>query len=125
MLILGSFSASASMIEKQLGRTTFSGTRSNPDERGSIQNIGVLNFTPAAMTLGMLKGILGELFEMYEVMCDKKGSKPTKLVGSGNGIRRNPLLQELAEEMFGMKLAIPVCKEEAAYGAALFAIKED
>lgn len=103
-------------------RTTFSGTRSNPDERGSIQNIGVLNFTPAAMTLGMLKGILGELFEMYEVMCEKKGSKPTKLVGSGNGIRRNPLLQELAEEMFGMKLAIPVCKEEAAYGAALYSL---
>lgn len=103
-------------------RTTFSGTRSNPEERGSIQNIGVQNFTPGAMTLGMLKGVLGELFEMYVVMCEKKGSKPTKLVGSGNGIRRNTLLRELAEEMFGMKLMIPVCKEEAAYGAALYSL---
>ena len=103
-------------------RTTFSGTRSNPEERGSIQNIGTGNFTPAAMTLGMLKGVLEELHEMYVVMCDKKGSKPTKLVGSGNGIRRNTLLQELAEEMFGMKLMIPVCKEEAAYGAALYSL---
>lgn len=103
-------------------RTTFSGTRSNPAERGSIQNIGVENFHPGAMTLGMLKGVLGELHEMYVAMCDKKGSKPTKLVGSGNGIRRNPLLQELAEELFGMKLMIPVCKEEAAYGAALYSL---
>lgn len=100
-------------------RTTFSGTRSNPEERGSIQGIGVENFTPGAMTVGMLLGILGELHEMYEVMCEKTGTKALKMVGSGNGIRQNALMRELAEEMFGMKLVIPACREEAAYGAAL------
>ena len=103
-------------------KTTFSGTRSNPNERGSIQEIGVENFHPGAMTLGMIQGMLDELHEMYVQMCEKTGKKATRLVGSGNGIRRNPLMQELAEEMFGMKMEIPVCQEEAAYGAALHAL---
>lgn len=103
-------------------KTTFSGTRSNPDERGSIQGIGVENFHPAAMTLGMIQGMLEELHEMYMQMCERTGKKAVRLVGSGNGIRRNSLMRELAEEMFGMKMEIPVCQEEAAYGAALHAL---
>lgn len=100
-------------------RTTFSGTRSNPQERGSIRGIGVENFHPGAMTVGMLQGVLDELYTMYEEMCRVTGKRAVHLVGSGNGIRRNVLMQELAEELFGMKMEIPVCKEEAAYGAAL------
>ena len=103
-------------------KTTFSGTRSNPKERGSIANIGIENFHPGAMTVGMICGILEELQEMYTVMCEKTGNRAVKLVGSGNGIRRNQLMRELAEEMYGMKMQIPVCKEEAAYGAALYSM---
>lgn len=103
-------------------KTTFSGTRSNPKERGKIENIGIENFTPGAMTVGMICGILEELQEMYLAMCEKTGSKAVKLVGSGNGIRRNTLMRELAEEMYGMKMYIPACKEEAAYGAAIYSM---
>ena len=103
-------------------RTTFSGTRSNPKERGSVGNIGIENFHPGAMTVGMICGILEELQEMYLAMCEKTGNKAVKLVGSGNGIRRNFLMRELAEEMYGMKMQIPACKEEAAYGAALYSM---
>lgn len=103
-------------------RTTFSGTRSNPKERGNIGNIGIENFHPGAMTVGMICGILEELQEMYLVMCEKTGSKAVNLVGSGNGIRRNRLMRELAEEMYGMKMKIPACKEEAAYGAAIYSM---
>lgn len=103
-------------------RTTFSGTRSNPKERGSIRAIGVENFCPGAMTLGMLQGILEELHEMYLQMCGMTGRRGTRLVGSGNGIRKNRLMQELAEELFGMKMEIPLYKEEAAYGAALHSL---
>lgn len=103
-------------------RTTFSGTRSNPKERGSIGNIGIENFHPGAMTVGMICGILEELQEMYLAMCEKTGSKAVNLVGSGNGIRRNRLMRELAEEMYGMKMMIPACKEEAAYGAAIYSM---
>lgn len=103
-------------------KTTFSGTRSNPEEKGNIQNVGVENFHPGAMTLGMIRGMLEELQEMYCVMCEKTGKKASRLVGSGNGIRKNPLMREMAEEMFGMKMDIPVCQEEAAYGAAMHAL---
>lgn len=103
-------------------RTTFSGTRSNPEEMGSIEGINVQNFHPGAMTIGMIQGILEELYEMYERMCRLTGRMAGKMVGSGNGIRRNSLLREMAEEMFHMPLSIPECEEEAAYGAALGAL---
>ena len=44
------------------------------------------------------------------------------MVGSGNAIRKNPLLREMAEKMFGMKLDIPAHEEEAACGAAFQAM---
>lgn len=103
-------------------RTTFSGTRTDPAEKGSISNIGVQNFTPGSMTAGMILGILEELYDMYQEMYWMTGNRALHLVGSGNGIRRNRLMQELAEKMFGMKLSIPKCQEEAAFGAALHSL---
>jgi sedoheptulokinase len=99
--------------------TTFSGTRDNALEKGSITGIGVDNFHPGAFTLGMIEGILNELHTMYEQICTLIEKKASRLVGSGNGIRQNPLMKSLAEEMFGMKMEIPTYKEEAACGAAL------
>ena len=103
-------------------RTAFSGTRDNPDEKGSISGIGVENFHPGALTLGIIKGILEELYDSYKQMCLLTGETAKNLVGSGNGLRRNPLMQRMAGEIFGMKLKIPVHTEEAAYGAALIAM---
>lgn len=103
-------------------RTTFSGTRNNPQECGCIEGIRVENFLPGAMTVGMIQGIMDELYEMYLQMVKMTGKKAVRLVGSGNGIRRNPLMRQFAEELFGMKMEIPVCREEAAYGAALQAL---
>lgn len=105
-------------------RTTFSGTRNNPKERGSITGIGVENFHPGAMTLGMLIGIVDELYEMYGEMCRMTGSRAVHLVGSGNAVRHNSLLREIAEERFHMSMEIPKCCEEAAYGAAMQACRE-
>lgn len=104
-------------------RTTFSGTRNNPGEKGSIAGISGENFRPGAMTAGVILGILKELYEQYEVMCRLTGKKAKHLAGSGNGIRQNSLMRQLAEEMFGMKMEIPDCKEEAACGAALCALR--
>ena len=57
-------------------------------------------------------------------MISQLGSKesPVLLVGSGNGIRKNPALQKLFEERFHAKLQIPLYQEEASYGAALYAM---
>ncbi|WP_312642184.1 FGGY family carbohydrate kinase [Hydrogenoanaerobacterium sp.] len=102
--------------------TKFSGTRDNPDERGSISNIGIDNFTPQHITAGVLEGIVNELYTMYRGSVGQEAEKSNVLVGSGNGIRQNKVLQQMFAERFGMPVQIPVHTEEAAYGAALFAM---
>ena len=103
-------------------RTTFSGTRSDPGVRGGIEGIGVDNFRPGALTAGLIAGIVGELRDFYREMTGMTGRAATALVGSGNGLRRNPLMRQVAEALFGMKLQIPAHIEEAAFGAALCAL---
>ncbi|HOU10119.1 MAG TPA: FGGY family carbohydrate kinase [Clostridiales bacterium] len=99
--------------------TKFSGTRENPGERGFIKNIGTGNFTPGHLIWGVLGGICGELLEMYRA---GGAAGHTKLVGSGNGLRKNPALQKLFAERFALPLLIPRHSEEAAFGAALTAM---
>jgi sugar (pentulose or hexulose) kinase len=42
-------------------------------------------------------------------------------VGAGNGVRENPVLAGIIAEEFGLPLALPTHREEAAFGAALIA----
>ena len=102
--------------------TQFCGTRAKPEERGFIQRLGLQNFTPQDMMLGVLHGIVDELYEMYEKTNDRTKSGCKTLIGSGNGLRQTPVLQRIFEKKFGLSLHIPAHKEEAAYGAVLFAL---
>ena len=95
--------------------TLFEGTRDNPSLRGSVCGIGLDNFTPGHLIWGTLHSIADELYDMYTAA----GEKKSILVGSGNGLRKNPALQSIFEQTFGMKLLTPQHKEEAAFGAAL------
>lgn len=104
-------------------KTTFAGTRNNPDERGSIAGISTENFHPGAMTVGVIRGILEELYEMYQEIYKVTGRKAKYLVGSGNGIRKNNLMREMAEEIFQMPMKVQDCEEEAAYGSAVQALR--
>ena len=97
--------------------TRFAGTRTDKSVTGSVIGITEENFTPEALTAGIIRGMSKELFDMYNAM----GSHASHLVGSGNGIRKNLHLVKVAEEMFGHKMKIPCHVEEAAYGAALYA----
>lgn len=101
--------------------TSFSGTRSDPDKKGSISGISVENFCPSAFTLGVIEGILNELYIFYSKMKALTGREAEILAGSGNGLRKNSLMQKIAEKIFNMKLNIPEFSEEAAAGAALCA----
>ena len=98
--------------------TRFAGTRADASVRGSITNICTDNLTPSDMTLGVLHGMIDELYGMYLLM----GEKRTGIVGSGNGIRKNRALARITERTFGGKLRVPLYTEEAALGAALFAL---
>lgn len=95
----------------------FCGTRQNPAKRGSIQGISVDNFTPKQFCVGLLEGTINELADLAFAM-----DVPMRaLVGAGNALRKNPLLQHLCEKRFGIPLYLPDHCEEAAVGAALFA----
>lgn len=95
--------------------TRFEGTRDNPLDRGQIGNIGLYNFTPGHLIWGVLHSIADELYTMYESGREKRSI----LIGSGNGLRKNPALQKIFESLFQTKLLTPLHKEEAAFGAAL------
>ena len=60
-----------------------------------------------------------ELYEMYETIQRGTGLAVRHLAGAGNGLRKNPVLVEILEELFGAELVLASCKEEAAAGAAL------
>lgn len=95
----------------------FCGTRNDPSVRGAISNLSEANFTPADFALAVLKGISGELYEMYE----SGGKNAGRLVCSGNGMRKNAALRRVTAEMFGCEIKIPLYAEEASYGASLAA----
>ncbi len=99
--------------------TTFQGTRVNPAARGSIHNLGVDNFTPEGMVYGVLVGMAQELYHMYRVIHQGTGIAAQNLVASGNGLRKNPILQRIFTQMFEAPLTMAPYQEEAAYGAAI------
>lgn len=96
--------------------TRFAGTRQNPNLNGNISGITTENFTPEALTKGMLMGMCNELHNMFLQM----KTPISGIVGSGNGIRKNKAFIKLCEEKFESKMNIPSHLEEAAVGAALF-----
>ena len=98
--------------------TRFDGTRSNSDITGSITGITVNNLTPPDLTFGVLCGMIDELYGMYLTM----GEKRCGIVASGNGIRKNKALARIASRIFSAPLRIPAHLEEAACGAAFFAL---
>lgn len=101
--------------------TRFNGTRTNPSIRGSIEQLNPDNFTPELLTLAMLQGMCDELYQIYEnVPKHDQGSKV--IIGSGNGIRKNSVLQKIIEDTFGKELFIPIFGEEASCGAALYSL---
>ncbi len=95
---------------------SFCGKRSDPNCRGSITEIDRESFTPAALTLGVLKGMCEELYELYSAFPEKS----TAALASGGAVRKNPLLKTLLEERFAIPVSVNTVDEEAATGAALF-----
>lgn len=98
--------------------TLFCGTRENPAQRGSITGIGTENLTPGELILGTMEGMAEELFQMYEKTRSCTEVEVREIVMSGNGLRRNPVLQQLIAEKFGLPAGFSPYEEEAACGAA-------
>ena len=112
--------ASQPLEDRLTVSTQFLGTRTNPEIRGAIWDISDRNLTPAHLVQAVLQSVVDELLVPYRNMCKSIKRQPTVLVGSGNGIRRNPVLKKMFEDALGIPMDIPLHQEEAAYGAALF-----
>ena len=102
--------------------TLFAGTRQDASIRGSILNISEDNFTPACLVTGFLHGIADELYSLYLPVRERGSEEHSILVGSGNGIRKCEPLKKILSNKFNMALELPQYEEEAAYGAALYAL---
>ena len=105
--------------------TTFQGTRQNPDLRGSISGIGMDNFTPVHFMHGIMDGMARELYELYRGYLEAGGTPPKGIIGSGNGLRKNPHLCRKFEEVFGCAMTLSSNEEEAACGAAMYAASHE
>ena len=97
--------------------TRFCGTRENPFEKGSFTNVCPGNLKIGDMAAAILKGIVEELFDMYQKMQIGEGKK---IIVSGNAMRKNRILREFCSKRFAKKVLVPEQKEEAAFGAALY-----
>ena len=101
--------------------TTFSGTRADESVRGSIRGLTGDNLKPGLLILGFLRGMIGELAELYRSMTALGSPEAKRIVASGNGMRRNAVLCDIAAAAFALPLELAEAEEEAAVGAAEFA----
>jgi sugar (pentulose or hexulose) kinase len=95
--------------------TRFSGTRLDPNLRGSISGIGVDNLTVDNLTRGFVEGMIRELAEMASTAGVKDFMR---IIASGNAVRRNPVVPDVIESIFGLPCYISTDREAAAHGAA-------
>ncbi len=96
----------------------FLGERHDPSLRGSIDGLTRSNFSLGNVARGLARSIVLNLRAMLP---PEALEHRTRVVGSGNALRRTPLLQQMAEEVFGLPLTLVEGREEAATGAALLA----
>lgn len=96
----------------------FAGERGRPEVRGAIEGIREANFTLPNLARATLEGIARELGDLWRT-AGVAGAR--ELVGSGNALRRNPLLRDIVAAELGLPLRLSPWEEEAAVGAALCA----
>jgi sedoheptulokinase len=93
----------------------FFGERGNEQLKASFTGIDKNNFTVAHVCRAVLEGMTRMLYNYYKDMNQKRNC----IIGSGNAVKRNDVLQKIVQQTFGMKLKLNKIEEEAATGAAI------
>lgn len=99
----------------------FRGTRRQPDARGQFAGIRFDNFSVGHVARAVLDGVARGFYSFYEEAGEATPTHLSRIIGSGNGLRKNPLLVEALENVFQRPVWFPAHEDEAAYGAALLA----
>ena len=97
----------------------FDGTPADTDVRACFEGLTATNFTPGNLARALLNGVARELHYAYREAVTLGAKERTMLVGSGNGLRLNPVLRRELGRWFGKAPIIGTFREEAAVGAAL------
>ena len=92
------------------------GSHQNPDIRGSVQNIGLHNFSADGLASAFCQAVIDELLAFLPDPPPEK----TRLITSGNALGANPLLRDRLEQSLQQQALSTSYKEEAAVGAALY-----
>lgn len=100
------------------------GSRKGAVPGGSVEGLTPENFTLGSMVRAYVTGMAFELFRMYDQLPDALRQGKREIVASGNGIRQNRLLTQEVERLFGLPVRFKEIREEAAAGAAMWALAE-
>lgn len=86
-----------------------------------IYGLSSENFHPEDLIRSFTTGMARELYTLYCDFPETVREGKTEIVASGNGIRKNKLLKEDVENVFGLPVTFTDKEEEAAAGVALYA----
>jgi sugar (pentulose or hexulose) kinase len=99
----------------------FRGTRWMPAARGEFRGVTFDNFSPGHVARAVLRGIAQGMYSFYDGAGTSRPERLDRIIGSGNGLRKNPLLVREISRRFNRPVWFPAHTQEAAYGAALLA----
>jgi sugar (pentulose or hexulose) kinase len=99
----------------------FRGTRWKPAARGEFRGVTFDNFSLGHVARAVLRGIAQGMYSFYEAAGSARPERLDRIIGSGNGLRKNPLLVQEFSRRFQRPVWFPEHTQEAAYGAALLA----
>lgn len=94
--------------------------RHTPGQTGAVRGWTAADRDVGALARGAARGMARNLRSMLPEFA-LAGRR--RIVGSGNALRRNPLLRRMIAAEFGCQLVMPASSEETAVGAALLAIR--
>lgn len=100
------------------------GSRIDPNCRGEMKGLTEKNFSPSDLIRAFVSGMARELHDTYLQFPEELRRRKKVIVASGNGIRRNALLQQEIEKIFGLPVLLRQVEEEAAVGAAIWTWEE-
>ena len=103
----------------------FTGSRSDPKAKAAIREITPGTFTPGHIARALFEAMASQLAGSYREAVKLGAGERSFLVGSGNGLKLNPVLWESINAELGMPVQLSQHNEEAAIGAALCAAVAD
>lgn len=116
--VMGKLAEAAFGDDSMKASTLYKGTRLEPELKGSFYGITERNFTPESLIYSVIEGMARELYEMYCKIAEATNMDAETVIGSGNGLRKNKVLQQVFERLFHKNVRVSLNQEEAACGAA-------